>query len=114
MSFSFAPLLSRMQELRDLNGAIGLLTWDQETYLPPRADEARGAQLSTVQGLYHERLTAPALGDLLAAAADAPDLSADQRAMVRVLGWERGRALHVPGELVRAIAEAQSQGLTAW
>ena len=26
MSFTFAPLLSRMQELRDLNGAIGLLT----------------------------------------------------------------------------------------
>src|SRR5205823_726053 len=41
MSFSFAPLLTRMQELRDLGGAIGLLTWDQETYLPARADEAR-------------------------------------------------------------------------
>ena len=114
MSFSFAPLLSRMQELRDLSGAIGLLTWDQETYLPPRADEARGAQLSTLQGLYHERLTAPALGELLSAAAEARDVGADQRAMVRVLAWERGRAVNVPGDLVRAIAEAQSQGLTAW
>src|SRR3954469_12827429 len=114
MGFSFAPLLARMQELRDLNGAIGLLTWDQETYLPPRADEARGAQLSTLQGLYHERLTAPALGDLLAAATAAPDLPADHRAMARVLAWERGRAVNVPGDLVRAIAEAQSQGLTAW
>jgi len=114
MSFSFAPLLTRMQELRDLGGAIGLLTWDQETYLPAKADEARGAQLSTLQGLYHERLTATALGDLLAAAAAQRDLPADQRAMARVLAWERGRAVNVPGDLVRAIAEAQSQGLTAW
>jgi carboxypeptidase Taq len=25
-----------MAELRALSGAVGLLSWDQETYLPPR------------------------------------------------------------------------------
>jgi carboxypeptidase Taq len=114
LAWSFTPLLTRMQELRDLQGAIGLLTWDQETFLPHKAEPARGAQLSTLQGLYHERLTSPALGELLAEADRAADLTSDQRAMVRVLRWERDRAVKVPGDLVRAIAEAQSHGLSAW
>lgn len=110
---SFQPLLGRMQELKDLSGVIGLLTWDQETYLPPRADAARAAQLSTLQGLYHERLIDPRLGELLEEAR-AGNHSEDEQAMVRVLCHERDRAIRVPGRLVRELAEAQSQGLVAW
>lgn len=110
----FPKLLERMQELKDLSGVIGLATWDQETYMPPKAEPARASQLSTLQGLYHERLVDPALGELLDEAGADSDLTPDQRAMVRVLAWERGRALKVPSALVRALAEAQSHGLAAW
>lgn len=55
-------LLTRMQELRDLQGLIGLATWDMETYLPSKAGPARSHQLSTLQGLHHERLVDPRLG----------------------------------------------------
>ncbi len=110
----FSELLERMQELKDLNGIIGLATWDQETYLPPKAEPARAMQLSTLQGLYHERLVDPSLGELLDEAAARTDLSPDERAMVRVLKWERDRAVKVPQSLVRELAEAQSRGLVAW
>lgn len=110
---SFDPLLSRMQELKDLSGVIGLCTWDQETYLPAKAEPARAAQLSTLQGLYHERLTSPELGELLDKAAAGP-LTDDQRAMIRVLSWERARAIHVPKRLVQELAEAQSHALALW
>lgn len=118
MERTFPALLQRMQELKDLSGIIGLATWDQETYLPPKAAEARAQQLSTLQGLYHERLVDPALGDALAWAGGEPvgpgGLTEDQRAMVRVLAHERDRAVRVPAALVRALAEAQGQALTAW
>jgi len=114
MQPSLDALLARMRELRDLNGLIGLATWDQETYLPPRAAEARAFQLSTVQGLHHERLVDPALGELLAWAGEQKELTGDQRAMVRVLKAERERAVRVPKALVQALAEAQSRGLMAW
>ena len=42
---------ARTADLRALQGAITLLTWDQETYLPPKGAEARGEQLATLQGL---------------------------------------------------------------
>jgi carboxypeptidase Taq len=106
-------LLSRMQELRDLHGLIGLATWDQETYLPAKAGPARAHQLSTLQGLHHERLVDPRLGEALAKAAT-QDLSEDERAMVRVLSREREREVRVPSALVKALAEAQSRALQAW
>ncbi|MDY7232014.1 carboxypeptidase M32 [Hyalangium rubrum] len=114
MDRTFPALLARMQELKDLNGVIGLATWDQETYLPAKASDARAHQLSTLQGLYHERLVDPRLGEVLAWAASRSELDADQRAMVRVLTHERDRAVRVPQALVKALAEAQSRALNAW
>lgn len=114
MERTFPSLLARMQELKDLNGIIGLATWDQETYLPSKADAARAGQLSTLQGLYHERLVDPRLGEVLAWAAEQSDFDADQRAMVRVLTREREREVRVPPALVKALAEAQSRAISAW
>src|SRR5690349_7499659 len=107
MTRTFDSIQPKMEELRDLQGIIGLLTWDQETYLPQKAHRARAAQLTTIQGRYHERLTDPALGDLLAAAAAQDPLTDDAKAMLRVLNHERDRAVKLPGALVRELAEAQ-------
>lgn len=104
-------LLARIHDLRDLLGVIGLATWDQEIYLPKKAEAGRAAQLGTLQALYHERLVDPRLGDWLEAAAP---VTADEVAMVRVLTNERNRAVKIPGSLVRALASAQSLALAAW
>ncbi|MBL8916943.1 MAG: carboxypeptidase M32 [Archangium sp.] len=104
-------LFTRMQELRDLAGVIGLASWDQETYLPKKAEAGRAAQLATLQGLYHERLTDPRLGDWLG---DAKPKDDDEKAMVRILGKERDRAVKIPQSLVKELAEAQSHALSAW
>ena len=104
-------LFARMQELRDLAGVIGLATWDQETYLPRKAEAGRAAQLGTMQALHHERLVDPRLADWLA---DAKPATPDETAMVRVLARERERAVKIPSALVKALAEAQSRALSAW
>lgn len=111
MDTSFEQLLGRMHELRDLSGLLGLATWDQQTYMPRRADGARAEQLATLQGLYHERLVDPRLGEWLATSL--PD-DADSKAMIRVLKLERDRAVKLPSRLVKELAAAQSQGLSAW
>lgn len=106
-----SDLFARMQELRDLAGVVGLASWDQETYLPKKGEPGRAAQLGTLQGLYHERLVDPRLGDWLG---DAKPANADEEAMVRVLKKERDRAVKIPAALVKALAEAQSLALSAW
>ncbi|MFL5322166.1 MAG: carboxypeptidase M32, partial [Myxococcaceae bacterium] len=97
----FPKLLPRMQELKDLSGLVGLATWDQETYMPPKADQARAAQQGTLQSILHERLVDPALGGMLDEAQSDRALTADQRAMVSVLKRERDREVKVPATLVR-------------
>lgn len=109
-------LTRTMAELKALGGASALLQWDQETYMPARGAEARGEQLAAIQGLAHERLTSAAVGDALAAAEASAEGSADpdRRAALRALRFDRDRAVKVPGDLVRAIAEAQAAGVDAW
>src|ERR1700737_2906515 len=94
----FDALLARRHELKDLSGLVGLATWDRETYLPPKGENARAHQLAAIQGILHERLVDPALGEMLERAQAGP-LEDDQRAMVRVLSRERNRAIRERGEL---------------
>jgi carboxypeptidase Taq len=102
---------NRMHELRDLQHVIGLLGWDQETYMPSNADESRAAQLSTMQGIYHEKITDSHLGDWIE---QSSSKEPDTLAMLRVLKMERNRALKVPARLVKELAHAQSIGVSAW
>lgn len=104
-------LKNRIFELRDLAGVINLATWDQETYLPKKAEGVRAAQLGTLQGLYHERLVDPRLGEWLERETPA---TPDEAAMLRVLRRERERAVRLPSRLVKAIAEGQAHALGAW
>jgi carboxypeptidase Taq len=116
MAAAVSPtLLERMADLRALQGAISVLSWDQETYLPAKGVASRGEQLATLHGLHHEKLTAPELGDVLARAEEAvsPE-DGEARALLRALRWDRDRAVVVPGRLVRELAETQSRALAAW
>ena len=108
-------VLSRaMAEVKALGGASALLQWDQETYMPPSGAEARGEQLAAIQGTLHERLTAPAVAEALAAAERDGAGDPDREAALRVLRLDHDRAARLPGELVRALARAQADGNAAW
>jgi carboxypeptidase Taq len=107
-------LRAQLRELRHLDAVIGLLSWDEETYLPDGARRERGAQLATLEGLRHRLLCADALGDLadrVAAATAADSLVTGEIERLRRL---RRIALALPDDLVRAFAEARSRSLAAW
>lgn len=104
----------RARELKALEGASGLLGWDQETYMPRKAAEARARQQAALQGVIHEKLCHPRMGELLEALAIEPGLSEEQAATVRAVRWDRDRATKLPARLVREIAEAQGRGVDAW
>lgn len=107
-------LRAQIEDLRGLDSAIGLLGWDEETYLPEGARAGRGRQLGTLEGLRHRLLTADALGDLIedVAARTAQDsLLYAELARLRRL---RRMALALPADLVREFARARSHALARW
>jgi carboxypeptidase Taq len=54
-----------MSKIADVNYASAVLSWDQETYMPPKGATFRAQQLSTLAGMAHQLSTSTELGDLL-------------------------------------------------
>lgn len=48
-----------------LEHAIATLSWDQETYMPPKAIGEKGEQLALLQGILHEKITSSDIGNIL-------------------------------------------------
>ena len=114
MANRWNELGDRMSELKDLGSVIGLLSWDQETFMPAKAGPSRAEQLATMQAIHHERLTHPRLGELLAGFREDGSLTPAQKASVRNLSAERDRAVKLPVSMVRELADTQSRAVDAW
>lgn len=111
---AWAMLAAVMSDVRALGGAVSLLQWDQETFMPAKGAVARGDQLAAVQAALHERLTSPAVAEALDRAEREVGPDPDRAAALRVLRFDHERAARVPQRLVRALAQAQAEGIDAW
>jgi carboxypeptidase Taq len=107
-------LAAAIKKLRDLDGVIRLLEWDEETYRPGGAADARASQLAVVEGLRHELLASDRLGDLVGAVGSRAARSPRLQAELKRLAIQRRAAIALPATLVAAFAEARSHCLAAW
>ena len=117
---AYDSLLQRSREIAVSNSAASLLSWDQETYMPPKAGAYRAEQLSQMAGLTHRLGTAPEVGDWLKACEDKLPATADaeETAMreANVREWRRDydRATKLPGRLVEEFARTTSLARDTW
>ena len=108
-------LMARAAELTDLESAASLVGWDQETKMPGKGVGGRSHVSATLAGIWHEKLTTPMIGeDLEALNTDPGDLDDDEKAQIKELDRNYRRAVKVPGDLVKAIAELQSRATAIW
>ena len=110
---TYPKFLKAVQELYYLRTAAGLLSWDQETMMPPRGAEARAKQLALISSLHHERLTSPRFGELLSRV-QAESLDSDGEAIVRETAHDYHRAVRVPTRLVEEMTETTSLAYDVW
>lgn len=116
---SMTPYEKLTRALRDaatLDSVVGLLSWDQETLMPPRGGALRAEQIASVSALVHERRTDPRLGEWIAQSEDDPGLRDDpaRAANLREIRRQYDRATRLPGALVREMAETTSLAVQAW
>ncbi|MCG8478236.1 MAG: carboxypeptidase M32 [Spirochaetales bacterium] len=121
---TLAELKALDKEARLLEHVSATMSWDQETYMPPRAVDERAEQVALLQGLIHERITSPRVGELLAAAGADPtsdeiEVSVDglgeiDNAFLREKRRQYRLATRLPTRLVRELAETGSRGQNAW
>ncbi len=113
-SKTYEQFIAYNQEARLLHGIQSLLDWDQETYMPKRGADTRARHLSLVAGLMHERRSSDELGNMIATLEKEAPEDPVEAADLRVARRDFDRAVKLPTDLVKRIAEAQSRGKTAW
>ncbi|PWU22402.1 carboxypeptidase [Candidatus Cerribacteria bacterium 'Amazon FNV 2010 28 9'] len=112
-------LIELSSQLKDLSSTIALLSWDQETHLPPQGALARARQLELLSGIYHEFATKKKLGILLEKLREdienkPQDFTQYDQALVREMSREFTMATKLPKKLVQALSKESSIGLEAW
>jgi len=112
-----AQLRSILNEYTDLVHIIGLLHWDQETYMPPGGAAERGHQLSALTRIAHLKFTSDDVGRLLEdlkSYANSLDPDSDDARLIKVTNRLYRKRSKVPASLMAEIAKAASDGHLVW
>lgn len=110
---NYEELVERVKKINNVGYAGSILSWDQQTMMPPAGTPARSRQLSTLSSIQHELLTDEKTGRLLDNI-DVEDISEEKRAVVREVRRRYERAVKVPTELVEKISKTASEAFTIW
>jgi carboxypeptidase Taq len=114
---SYDELTRRLREAELLGSCGTVLSWDEQTYLPPGGAEHRANQLGLLAGLAHERKTDPRIGELLGeleAARDLGEPDGDVAANVREARRAYNRVTKLPKRLVEELSRTTSLAQQAW
>jgi len=103
-----------MQKAADLNNSAALLSWDQETYMPPKSADIRGQQLATLSTLAHEMLTGGELEKLIGGLSAAEGLDEEQLANVRIAADDFEKNKKLPSSFVERMSRLTSDCFNAW
>ncbi len=123
--------IDRLREIdrqtQTLGSIVQLLSWDQETGMPPAAVGGRSEQLSLLEGMIHDNTAGEEVGELVGELCgdSTPELppgallrgaepDPDSSAFLRTMRREHLRAVRIPRRLVTEFARAQSRGQAAW
>ncbi len=112
-----SELLRCLYEITDLDLLGALARWDQQTAMPDGAADVRMYQVATLQGLLHERITDPRLGELLKELDDAIEqdhFTDADRGLVRHARRMYDRATKLPRTLVEELARVEIASVSAW
>lgn len=114
------PLIEYLQEIQHLSSAISIFHWDQETYMPPGAGQARAEQLSSLGGLAHDKSVGPEMQRLLSQWVDLKgggikgEWDEAPQALLREVWRDYDKATKLPSEFVRRFAKASSISEQVW
>ncbi|HKU55470.1 MAG TPA: carboxypeptidase M32 [Gaiellaceae bacterium] len=117
MADALERLKERLGDVLDLNKVVRLLSWDQQTMMPPAGTAHRADQMSTVFRLAHELFTDPEVGrllDELRPLEDSLDPDSDDAALIRLTRRDYEKSVKVPATLRAAMARASAEARPVW
>ena len=110
----YQQLEARFARRGTLQEALSVLGWDYSAMMPSGGAKARAEQMSTLEVLTHEILTAAELPDLFDEAQGQNELDSWQRANLKEMRRDWLHATAVPARLVEQMSKASVECEMAW
>jgi carboxypeptidase Taq len=117
MEEKFAKLKEHLAQIEDLEGALRLMRWDQQTYMPPGAAQTRADQIATLSRMVHELQTREELGQLLEGldkVVDHWDYDSDEASIIRYNWREYQKLVKIPSEKMEAFTATSALAYENW
>ena len=118
MNIKLQTLKMRLAEVVDLQRSAALLSWDQQTYMPPGGAKARAEQLATLQGLAHRLFITDEIGGLVKELSNSSEqqwgYDTNEASLIRFVARQHERERKVPSELVAELASTTALAQEAW
>jgi carboxypeptidase Taq len=101
-------------KIMDVNAAVGLMSWDQETYMPDGSSDLRSRQIATLSGIVHQMLTSANYHQLLLKLSDDNTLSLDQKRNVQLSLLDYTKKSKFSIDFVEEMSKSVSIAFQAW
>jgi carboxypeptidase Taq len=112
---SYLKLTEKFQRISNLQGAAGILHWDNSVMMPEGSYKDRANQLATISTICHEIITSPEVKDLLDdALANQRDLDDWARSNLRLMHREWLHSNCLPARIVEEFTKAASESEMIW
>jgi len=117
MQETLERLKSILAEVSDLDSATALLSWDQQTYMPPGGLIARGNQIGTLSSLGHSKFISEEVGKLLEdlkAYAESLDPESNDACLIKVTSRDYQKQTKIPSNFIAEFSRITVVAHGAW
>ncbi|MCW4045362.1 MAG: carboxypeptidase M32 [Candidatus Bathyarchaeota archaeon] len=114
---AYRKLLAKTKDLLVLQSAEGIVHWDMETMMPPRAVQLRSEQLALLSRIQHKMSTDKEIGKLLKAILESPQyekLNVIEKRNVQLIKKNYDEQTALPEKLVAETAKQQAITVNTW
>ena len=103
------------KEIIILGRILGLLDWDNQTYMPKMGSEDRAEQTAYISGLIHEKMTDDNFWKVVKKLYEnVNELNNREKRMVEILYKQISKSKKLPKEFVEELSREKSLSFNAW
>ncbi|MEC9119511.1 MAG: carboxypeptidase M32, partial [Candidatus Thermoplasmatota archaeon] len=112
---AYESLMAKQKDIETIGQISGLLGWDQEVMMPPKAAPLRAEQMAWLSKTRHRLMIDPEMGELLAQAEKEDDGTDSVRAgNLRLMRDAYDKATKQSSEFVERMARHKSKSIISW
>jgi carboxypeptidase Taq len=116
-SSAYKDLLSKAKDAVVLSTAEGVIHWDMETMMPPKAIEQRSQQLALLSRIHHKLGTDPEIGKLLGGIQKSPEyakMGQEEKRNIYLINKSFHEQTALPEKLVSDLAMQEAITVNNW